>query len=109
MRVSKILGYIMVIQILISFISGIAAKIHPEASSLDQVQDMARWAGYLWGYAAMVMGFYLKGQTGRWIEVAGAAFVTALCLVPLWGMLAAFLYFFWAFSRLDKKKNGLPL
>lgn len=108
MRVSKILGYVMVVQLLVSFIASVAANLQREEQLLHKIQDVIRWSSYVWAYAVLIMGIYLKKQTGQYREVAIACFAALFCFFPLWGFGAAFLYFFWAFARLDKRKNGLP-
>ncbi|MCX7780483.1 MAG: hypothetical protein N2491_06150 [Negativicutes bacterium] len=104
----KIIGYVGITSIAVSIVAQFAAKIVPEANTEAQIQDMLRWAGYLWAYAAFIMGIVLLKATRRFSEIVWSLLVSALCLVTPLSFLAAIAYFVRAYAILDGTDWKLP-
>lgn len=104
----KITGYVALTSISISMVAHIASRIIPEYHLPAQMDDLIRWSGYLWAYAAVAMGIFLMNRTGRLTEVVWGGLASLLCLVLKFGMFFAILYFFRAYAKLDRMDTGLP-
>ena len=104
----KLVGYVGLTSIVISFAAHIASRIVPEFQSAEQLQDLIRWSGYLWAYASVVMGIFLMKITHRTTEVCWGSLSALFCLVFQFGTFFAIIYFFRAYAKIDKTNSSLP-
>lgn len=104
----KILGYVGATAIAIAGLAQITADIVPEYQYLAQARDIMRWSIYLWSYACVIMGLYLKRQTHRLRELLWGLAAAVLCLFPRPNIIAGLIYFYWAFAKLNNLGHGLP-
>lgn len=104
----KIISYVGLTSVVVSIIAQIAARIIPEPYHAAQIQDVIRWAGYLWAYASIAMACLLLKLTRRLSEIFWGGASALLCLLFPFGMLFSLIYFFWAYTKLDKMGKGLP-
>jgi hypothetical protein len=104
----KVTGYVGVTSAVISILSQAASRIIPEDQFATQLQDIIRWATYLWAYACIVMGLYLKKVTHRPLELVWGGLTAGICLLNPSGLIVALLYFFRAYAKLDRIDNQLP-
>ena len=104
---AKITGYFGLLCIIIAALAQAIAAVAPNFLCLKQPEVILRWSIYLWNYAAVVTGIYLKQKTGKYYEILIGLSAGLICLVPWLTLPAAVVYFFRAFAKLSKM-NGLP-
>ena len=105
---AKITGYFGLLCILIAVLAQVIAAVVPNYHKLEQSEAILRWSIFLWNYAAVVTGIYLKQKTGQLYEIFVGLLAGALCLVPWLTLPTVLLYFFRAFAKLSRINGGLP-
>lgn len=103
-----ITGYFGLLCIVIAVLAQVIANSVPNYLGIKSSDAIIRWAIYLWVYAAVVTGIYLKQKTGKLYEMPLGLLVGALCLVRWLTIPVALIYFFRAFAKLSKINGGLP-
>ena len=109
MNWSKVTGYVGLMCIVIAALAQIIAAVAPDFHDLEQAEEIIRWSIYLWAYATVVTGFFLKQKTGHFSELIWGILASMLVLAPHLTLPTLLIYFFRAFAKLSKLNDGLPL
>jgi hypothetical protein len=104
----KITGYFGLLCIMIAILAQVIANTVPNYLGIQPSDAIIRWATYLWAYATIVTGFYLKQKNGHIFEICLGLLAGALCLVEWLIMPVTVIYFFRVFTKLSKMNGGLP-
>lgn len=105
---AKIMGYVGLLYIIIAVLAQMIASVAPNYHELEQSDAIIRWSIYLWAYAVVVTGIYLKKKTGQFLELLISLLVSTLCLINWLTVPVTLIYFFRAFAKLNKINNSLP-
>lgn len=105
---AKIMGYVGLLYIIIAVLAQVIASVAPNYHELEQSDAIVRWSIYLWAYAVVVTGIYLKKKTGQFLELLIGLLVGVLCLINWLTVPVTLIYFFRAFAKLNKINDSLP-
>jgi hypothetical protein len=105
---ARITGYVGLLCIAISVLASIIAAVVPDYRNMERPEEIVRWGRYLWAYAAVTMGMFLKNKTGNILELFGGVLAGGLSLLPSIAPFIVLLYSFRAFRMLSKTKGSLP-
>ncbi len=105
---AKITGYVGLLCIIVAVLAQMIASVAPNYYELEQSESIVRWSIYLWAYAVVVTGIYLKKKTGQFLELLISLLAGGLCLINWLTVPVALIYFFRAFAKLNKQNDSLP-
>jgi len=105
---ARITGYVGLLCIVISVLASIIAAAVPDYRNMERPEEIVRWGRYLWAYAAVTMGMYVKKKTGKILELGGGVLAGGLCLISPVAPFVVLLYSFRSFLVLSKAKSNLP-
>ncbi len=105
---ARITGYVGLLCIVISVLASIIAAVVPDYRNMERPEEIVRWGRYLWAYAAVTMGMYVKKKTGKILELGGGVLAGGLCLISPVAPFIVLLYSFRSFLVLSKAKGNLP-